>query len=454
VISLIAPGVKYTKNTPYINCTVLSRKRDPIDIHCMKDLSDIVLGSLNGSEAKGRSLPTSAGQSSSQGMRVLAIDDVAELYRHEKALDELAKFATQSNVFLESWMLFPALESFGLRKSIVFLLFFMDKPKGSRLCGFIPIERKQCFHGLPFAALTLWRYPHSFLSTPLVRKGCTDEVLGAFFAWVKNQRRSSLILELSQISCTGELHESLERVLKQQHKIESVDTHYERALFRPRKNAEIYLREALSKKRRKEFKRLERKLSGTGRLVFDRMGAGENAGPWIEEFLRLEAAGWKGRARSALAIQEENRRFFLKIAGEAALRGRLEMLALRLDDAAIAMKCNLLAKNGSFAFKITYDENFHRYSPGVLLELAQVRWLHGDSRQWMDSCADHNHFMINRLWLDRKPLRTLVLSTGHWLGNPAVRVVRFLKFILRLHRGRSPERGKRDYEPVLPVSSH
>jgi hypothetical protein len=390
----------------------------------------------------------------SQEIRILAIDDAAELYRYKKALDELAKSATESNVFLESWMLFPALESFGRRKSIIFLLFFMDKPRGSRLCGFMPLERQRCFHGLPFPSLTLWRYPHSFLSTPLLRKGYAGEVLGAFFSWVQNQRQSALILELPQISCAGELHRSLERALKQRHKLEMVDTHFERALFRPRKNADKYLQEALSTKRRKEFKRLERKLSEMGNPVFERMDARENPGPWIEEFLRLEAAGWKGRERSALGVLEENRRFFLKIAEEAALRGRLEMLALRLDGKAIAMKCNLLAKNGSFAFKITYDENFHRYSPGVLLELAQVRWMHADSRQWMDSCADHNHFMINRLWLDRKPMRTLVISTGHWLGNPAVRIVRFLKFILRLLRGRGSEHGKRDYEPVLPVSSH
>jgi hypothetical protein len=385
-------------------------------------------------------------------IRVLAIEDVAELRQHANALDELAKSAAEPNVFLEPWMLFPALEAFGRRKLIVFLLLFIDDPVNSRLCGFIPLERRVSFHGLPFPSLTLWRYPHSFLATPLMRKGCTDEVMAAFFAWVQNQRRGALLLELPRISCFGDLHTALELALEQGHKLEMADTRYERALFRPRENADTYIQEALSKKRRREFKRLERQLSELGKLVFDKMSADNNPESWIEEFLRLEAAGWKGREGTAFAMQAENRAFFLKMAKEAALRGRLEMLALRLDGKAIAMKCNLLTKNGSFAFKIAYDESFRQYSPGVLLELAQIRLLHDDSaREWMDSCADSDHFMLNRLWLDRKSLRTLVVSTGHPLGNPAVKVVRFLKSLMR--NGRATEGGKRDYETVLSASS-
>ncbi|HEX5056861.1 MAG TPA: GNAT family N-acetyltransferase [Gammaproteobacteria bacterium] len=386
-------------------------------------------------------------------VRILAINSIEELRSHESALDDLAKSATEANVFLESWMFFPALEAFGRRKRIVFLLFFEEDPKGSRLCGFMPLQRRTWFHGLPFPTLALWNYPHSFLATPLLRKGYAGEVVDAFFAWVKNRRRGALLLELPRISCIGDLHISLERTL-QQDRLVTADSRYERALFRPRESAELYFEEALSKKRRKEFRRLERQLSGIGTLAVDRMDAGADPAVWIEEFLRLELAGWKGRKGTAFAAQNENRTFFRKIAEAAALRGRLEMLALRLDGRAIAMKCNLLAKNGGFAFKIAYDEQFHQYSPGVLLELAQIRWLHADpARQWMDSCADPGHFMINRLWLDRRPLRTLVVSTGHPFGNAAVRIVRFLKFIYRFRNRSRPEHGKRDYKSVFPLST-
>jgi hypothetical protein len=399
---------------------------------------------------------------SGPAIRVLELNDVEELRRYKDALDGIAEFAAEPNVFFEPWMLFPALEAYGRRKLLVFLLLFTDDhsgdPANSKLCGFIPLERRAWFHGLPFPALTLWRYPHSFLATPLLKKGRIDEAMDAFFTWVHNRRRGALLLELPRISGVGDLHTSLERALRDQHTLEVAETCYERALFRPRINADAYLREALSKKRRKEFRRLERRLSGLGQVSFVKMSTDDSLKAWVEEFLQLEATGWKGRKGTAFAAQEQSRVFFLKIAEGAARCGRLEMLALRLDGKAIAIKCNLLAKNGGFAFKIAYDENFYRYSPGVLLELAQISRLHDDStRQWMDSCADHDHFMANRLWLDRKPLRTVVVSTGHPLGNMAVRIVRFLKSILRNSAnrasGREPERAQHDYESILPGSS-
>lgn len=370
---------------------------------------------------------------------VLALDDIDELHRHEQALDELAQSAGEPNVFLEPWMLFPALASFGRRKPLIFLLFFMnagsDKRTGLKLCGFIPLERCTQFYGLPFPVLKLWRYPHSFLTTPLLRKGWAGTVINAFFAWIRNHRNGALLLELSRVSCTGELHNSLEHLTRRR-ALETADTRYERAIFRPRKNTECYLREALPKKRHKEFRRRQRRLSELGELVFDKMGAGDDPAAWIGEFLRLEASGWKGRQGTALAARRKNREFFQKFAAEAASRGRLEMLALRLEGRAIAMKCNLLARNGGFGFKIAYDEDFYRYSPGVLLEMEQIRRLHEEDARhhWMDSCADPDNYMANRMLLDRRPLRTVVTSTGHPLGNTAVRIIRCLKTALHFMR--------------------
>jgi hypothetical protein len=104
------------------------------------------------------------------------------------------------------------------------------------------------------------------------------------------------------------------------------------------------------------------------------------------------------------------------------------MLALRLNQRPIAMKCNFLTADGGYAFKIAFDENYRRFSPGVLLELENIRKLHSNSSiRWMDSCATPDHFMINRLWLDRKPMCTLLVSTRHIIGDFIVDIVPMLK---------------------------
>ena len=128
------------------------------------------------------------------------------------------------------------------------------------------------------------------------------------------------------------------------------------------------------------------------------------------------------------------------MAARAHARGRLMMMALRLDGRPIALKYNLLAGDGSFAFKITFDESYSRYSPGVLLELENVHRLHQmRSVRWMDSCAAPNRFMINHLWPDRREMQTVFFSTGRTLPSLVLAVVplfQFLRMRARLRRRR------------------
>ena len=77
---------------------------------------------------------------------------------------------------------------------------------------------------------------------------------------------------------------------------------------------------------------------------------------------------------------------------------------LDLDDRPIAMLVNFLTPPGSFSFKIAYDEDYARFSPGVLIQLENLQVLARSEIQWMDSCAVENHPMINSLWAERRNL--------------------------------------------------
>src|SRR6185436_15718227 len=119
----------------------------------------------------------------------------------------------------------------------------------------------------------------------------------------------------------------------------------------------------------------------------------------------------------------------------AARRGRLMMLGLRLAGRWIALKCNFLSGEGSFAFKIAYDEEYARFSPGTLLELENIRRFHAQPElRWMDSCADPDHFMANRLWLDRRGLADLVTTTGRAAGELMVSSLPLLHWMSRTLR--------------------
>jgi CelD/BcsL family acetyltransferase involved in cellulose biosynthesis len=212
-----------------------------------------------------------------------------------------------------------------------------------------------------------------------------------------------------------------------------VSYEHHRALLTPRWDVERLLKENFSRKARHELRRLERRLAERGPLEYRELEAPGEAARWIEAFLELEGRGWKGKRGSALACRSADREFFVQWASEAARRGRLMMLGLAVGGRMVAMKCNALAGTGSYAFKITYDEDYAHYSPGVLLEMQNIRRFRarGDLK-WMDSCADPDNFMMNRIWPDRRRMAKVVTPVGSFAGPLFVRALPLMRRLKRM----------------------
>ena len=152
------------------------------------------------------------------------------------------------------------------------------------------------------------------------------------------------------------------------------------------------------------MRRQANRLAELGAVHYRRWQAGEAIEPWIDAFLDLEARGWKGRAGSALASHSETQAWFRAIMAGAAEAGRLDMRALDLDDRPLAMLINFLSPPGGFSFKTAFDEDYARFSPGVLLQQANLDLLGDPAIAWVDSCAAPGHPMIDRVWRERRTL--------------------------------------------------
>jgi hypothetical protein len=198
---------------------------------------------------------------------------------------------------------------------------------------------------------------------------------------------------------------------------------------------------------RKDLRRKEKRLSETGFVEYDELTSDGDIDKWTNDFLEVEASGWKGREGSALGATGESRSFFLRVAREAFSRGRLMMLALRFDGRPIALKFNLLGLPGAFSLKIGYDESYARFSPGLLLELENIRRLHARPElEWMDSCAVAEHFMINRLWLDRRMIQTVLVPTGRGGGDFWVSLMPLVRWLNRRRLAVTSRKNKRSQE--------
>jgi Acetyltransferase (GNAT) domain len=383
------------------------------------------------------------------GMSVVVIDDFTVLEKYVPAWEDLAANAIEPNAFYEPWMLMRAIRTFGAGPRLQFALVLANESARHDgtplLCGFFPLEQQDHYQGLsrklPFKTLRLWKHKYCYLCTPLVREGYGQQVIAAFFDWLDAGSHDCSLMEFRFIAGDGLFNGLLMEYFERHIKLHYISMYFMRAMFRPTIDADTYLCAALSAKHRKMIRRQERQLSEIGRLEYDALTPDDDVAVWIEEFLQLEASGWKGRENSAIASDESDQSYFRSIAKEAFRQGRLSMLALRLDGRPIAFKCDFHAGRGLFTFRIAFDENYARNSPGMLLEIENVRRLHARSQiDWVDSCNDSFNFMFNRLWQERRTILDVVVGAGKSWGDWMVAAIPLLKSLNRklLRRGAFP----------------
>jgi hypothetical protein len=371
-------------------------------------------------------------------LSVRLLDTPCELARYRAAWDELAAEALEPNVFYEPWMLLPALEAFGggVGQPLLFALVLagdpLAPPERARLCGFCPLQRRRLHPRLPLSILGLWQHVHCYLCTPLLRANCAGTALAALLDRLYADSPGASLVEFNQILTAGPFSGCLQECCQQREDPTTVLDSHERALFRPRSDGEQYLRSALPGKRRRALERKERRLAEIAPIGYVALERGGDIERWTEEFLQLEAAGWKGESGTALACDAKDSQYFRAIVRAAFERDRLVFCALRLAGRPIAFRCSFLAGDGAFAFKMTYDEQYGDCSPGVLLEMEYVRRLHHlPGLRWMDSCTAADNFMMNQLWPCRRAVQTVLAATGPGPARSLVGLYPWLRALKR-----------------------
>jgi hypothetical protein len=371
-------------------------------------------------------------------MFAVAIEDLAQLEQYTADWEALAESVIEPNPFYERWMLEPALAPFGKNKHLIFVFIFaadtLEPSARPVLCGFFPLNVSNRYDGLgkplPLKTIGLWKHKYCYLCTPLVRDEGAAETIEAFFAWLDDYAHGAALMDFRYVA-EGPFYCALADYLDRAQRPHYLAQSFTRAMLRGRSDVPSYLREALSREHRKDFRRKERRLAETGTLEYAAMDAASDPRAWIAEYMEVENISWKGKQGCALLSTSGEREFFEAIALEAFARGRLMMLALRYEGRAIACKCNFIAGRGSYAFKIAYDDEYAPSSPGILLEMENIRRLHAsDTLDWMDSCADPSNAMINRLWLDRLPVQSIAVSVGR-RGQLALALMPLLKWFNR-----------------------
>lgn len=328
----------------------------------------------------------------------------------------LAKWATEPNPFYEDWFLLPSLRVFDPKAQVQLLCLEVD----GQLAGLMPITQETSYYGYPVPHYTGWLHANIFLGAPLVAKGFEHVFWQHLLDYCDAQKGllPPVFLHLSHMPEDSSLTRALAEVLKRTGRPAAKVKSEQRAMLASDLDAEAYLAQSMSSKKRKELRRQSRRLEEEGTLTFTRIqddpaALDDNAViEWAKAFTALEHKGWKGRAGSALSSAEETAHLFEQALLGAAEAGRLERLSLCLDGQPIAMLANFLTAPGSFSFKTTFDEDYARFSPGVLLQNENLSIIERPDIDWVDSCAAQDHPMIDKIWRERRVINRYSIAIG------------------------------------------
>ncbi len=173
-----------------------------------------------------------------------------------------------------------------------------------------------------------------------------------------------------------------------------------------------WLQDNFDHKRRKEMKRLRARLSEQGLLETRRLSDSSELSKFIDEFLRLESAGWKGNGGTAIAQDEALVRAFREGLTALFAEGKLRFWQITLDGKAVASLFAFVECGRVTLGKIAHDETFAKYSPGVQIIIDATADFFADPRIALaDANAIPNHPMIDRIWRDRLPMANVLVAS-------------------------------------------
>ena len=310
---------------------------------------------------------------------------------------DLAEVAAERNCFAEPWFVRA-----GLRNLADAEIRLVEDREDGLLIGLLPLCVADHYGRIRVSHVENWQHHHDFLGTPLVRAGAEQAFWRAILKHLDRADWAPAFFHASGLVEGGPVHRGLEGAARALGRACPIVHRTVRAELASKLSPTEYYEAQVRKKKRKELKRLQSRLAEMGAVSARALADGEDVGAWIDEFLALERAGWKGRSGSALGCAPGTEAFFREALIGAAKAGRLDFLRLDLDGRAIAMLVNFLAPPGSFSFKIAFDEDFARFSPGVLIQLENLQILARGDIDWMDSCAAEHHPMIDSLWGERR----------------------------------------------------
>ncbi|AZO52865.1 MULTISPECIES: GNAT family N-acetyltransferase [unclassified Mesorhizobium] len=363
--------------------------------------------------------------------RKLAIYPASAGFDLVEELDYLCARTIEPNVFFNPRFLAPAMPRLEDREVRLAVIRDGDEYR-NRLRLLVPISVERPVIPLGVPVMRTWSSPFGPLGTPLIDRDDPVGVVEDFFSMLSRPHlKLPKVLVLPDIRLDGPVASLIGSVAETRGLMLVTTGQISRPVLESELDGDDYLKASLSAHHYREFRRLKRRLGDLGKLEHVVARGPEEIRHAIEHFLTLEASGWKGRERTAMAIDRFRAAFAREAVHRLAEQDMCRIHSLTLDGRTIACLIVFVEAGVAYTWKTAYDETLAVYSPGTLLMIEVTRQHLDDPNIMMtDSCAVPDHPVMSRLWSERKPVGTLVIG----LTRDADRLARQAASQLHLYR--------------------
>jgi len=255
-----------------------------------------------------------------------------------------------------------------------------------RLVGVLPLILSRSTK----AGLAWLRMPmdgHTIAVSPLLFPGQEADVLSALLNAAWSSHPDAVWIEMSDLAANSSVLEYVDdyfhlKITRRTGRYLRVDGNQEQYQSSLSKNFRSNQRKAANKLR--QLKGVETAFV-TGR---------DASSAQLPDFIPVEASGWKGRSGTAIQKSSDLTKFYTTLTARLADAGWLEWHFLRAEGRVMAANLAIHFNRSIIVWKLGYDENNRRYSPGGMLFQFLL------DRAFADPDLDEINLLTNASWYD------------------------------------------------------
>lgn len=321
----------------------------------------------------------------------------------------LASRAIEPNAyFLPAWA--RAVDAHAKGRTGAMALAAWDADK--RLIGLAPVVSAWRAYRLPLPLLVSHE-AYGVLGTPLVDRDRASDAVAALLAAARARGAHALLLR--DIPADGAAMNAIRATLAREGMRARAVRRYQRSLLDASAPATppdavettgLMPKSLMSKSQR----RMRARLAEGGKVSLALARKPDEISSALEEFLALEAGGWKGKRGTALASSEGDAAFIREAVPALAATGNCEIAVLRQGGTPVAAGILPRHLDRGYFFKIGIDERFAAASPGTQL-MAEVthRFRADPGIAAADSTEPAANGPISTLWSGRMRMADMLV---------------------------------------------